>query len=81
MASARTGWTTVAVSADTVDAIRKKIPNVNVSSFAREAIEEKLDRIELQKESLIVKMQKPDRARKVATLSKPSSTRPGASTK
>lgn len=43
----RIGWTTVAVSKDTVDAIKEVAPYANVSSFAREAIEEKLQKLTL----------------------------------
>ncbi|MDG6918625.1 MAG: hypothetical protein JRN62_04215 [Nitrososphaerota archaeon] len=41
----RSGWTTVAVSEDTVKAIKGVANYANVSSFAREAIEEKLERM------------------------------------
>ena len=44
---ARAGWTTVAVSKATIDAIREVTPYANISSFAREAIQEKLDKLTL----------------------------------
>lgn len=68
MAYSRSGWTTVAVSKDTVETIKEKVPNVNISSFTREAIEEKLEKIDLQKERINVQRPKLAKAKKVATL-------------
>ncbi len=44
---ARASWTTVAVSKATIDAIKEITPYANISSFTREAIQEKLDKMKL----------------------------------
>ncbi|MDG6933096.1 MAG: hypothetical protein JRN68_00185 [Nitrososphaerota archaeon] len=66
----RSGWTTIAVRKGTVNAIKGTAPYTNVSSFAREAIEEKLEHMKKISESPPPKKQ--TKATKLAVVGKKS---------